>query len=170
MTARPEQGPGYVPVARNQTASWQIALATAPGGINCGPAKRQWNRDLPVGLSHVLALEKLPLHHKDPFDRLLIVQANAENVGILSADAIFKQYEVNLPLNPHATALLNRARARTFHQVDTRPRCGATRPTMKPTVCSNSWSTASRGTWTRARTGNSTRRWATFPIPSATVA
>jgi len=53
---------------------------------------------LPVGLSHVLALEKLPMHHKDPFDRLLIAQANAENVGILSADAIFKQYEVNLLL------------------------------------------------------------------------
>lgn len=51
---------------------------------------------LPVGLSHVLALEKLPLHHKDPFDRLLIAQANAENIGIMSVDAIFKQYEVRL--------------------------------------------------------------------------
>jgi len=53
---------------------------------------------LPIGLSHVLALEKLPMHHKDPFDRLLIAQATAENIGILSADAIFKQYEVNLLL------------------------------------------------------------------------
>jgi len=51
---------------------------------------------LSVGLSHVFALEKLPLHHKDPFDRLIIAQANAENIGILSVDAIFKQYEVNL--------------------------------------------------------------------------
>lgn len=51
---------------------------------------------LPVVLPHVLALEKLPLHHKDPFDRLLIAQANAENIGILSADSIFKQYEVKL--------------------------------------------------------------------------
>ena len=51
---------------------------------------------LPVGLSHVLALEELPLHHKDPFDRLLSAQANAENIGILSVDAVFKQYEVKL--------------------------------------------------------------------------
>ena len=51
---------------------------------------------LRVDLSHVLTLEKLPLHHKDPFDRLLIAQANAENIGILSVDAVFKQYEVKL--------------------------------------------------------------------------
>lgn len=51
---------------------------------------------LPVTLPHVLALENLPLHHKDPFDRLLIAQANAENLTLLSVDAIFKQYEVEL--------------------------------------------------------------------------
>ncbi len=51
---------------------------------------------LPVGLAHVLALENLPLHHKDPFDRLLIAQARTENIGILSVDATFKQYEVKL--------------------------------------------------------------------------
>jgi len=51
---------------------------------------------LSVGLSHVLALEKLPLHHKDPFARLLIAQANAGNIGILSVDAIFREFEVKL--------------------------------------------------------------------------
>lgn len=51
---------------------------------------------LPVTLPHVLALENLPLHHKDPFDRLLIAQANTENIALLSVDAIFKQYEVEL--------------------------------------------------------------------------
>ena len=51
---------------------------------------------LPVLLSHVLALQSLPVHHKDPFDRLLIAQANTENIGILSVDEIFKQYEVKL--------------------------------------------------------------------------
>ena len=51
---------------------------------------------LSVTLPHVLALENLPLHHRDPFDRLLIAQANAENIALLSVDAIFKHYEVNL--------------------------------------------------------------------------
>ncbi len=51
---------------------------------------------LPVNLSHALYLENLPPHHKDPFDRLLISQAIVENVILVSADAIFANYQVNL--------------------------------------------------------------------------
>jgi len=43
---------------------------------------------LPMQLSHALYLENLPLHHKDPFDRLLISQAVVENMTLVSADAI----------------------------------------------------------------------------------
>lgn len=46
---------------------------------------------LPVSLNHVLALEHLPLHHKDPFDRLLIAQSNSEDIGLLSVDKVFTQ-------------------------------------------------------------------------------
>ncbi|MGI8668490.1 MAG: type II toxin-antitoxin system VapC family toxin, partial [Aridibacter sp.] len=53
---------------------------------------------LPVKLSHALYLENLPLHHKDPFDRLLISQAIVENMTLISADADFSQYQVNLLL------------------------------------------------------------------------
>ena len=51
---------------------------------------------LPVELSHALYLENLPLHHKDPFDRLLISQAIVENLTLVSADANFANYQVNL--------------------------------------------------------------------------
>jgi PIN domain nuclease of toxin-antitoxin system len=51
---------------------------------------------LPVSLPHALALEVLPMHHRDPFDRMLIAQAMAENMGLLSADPMFKQYDVTL--------------------------------------------------------------------------
>lgn len=51
---------------------------------------------LPVKLSHALYLENLPLHHKDPFDRLLISQAIVENMTLVSADASFANYQVNL--------------------------------------------------------------------------
>ena len=49
---------------------------------------------LPITLSHVLALENLPLHHKEPFDRLLIAQSNVENAPLVSADPIFVNYPV----------------------------------------------------------------------------
>lgn len=51
---------------------------------------------LPVYFSHVLELEKLPFHHKDPFDRLLIAQANSENMTLVSLDPKFSAYSVNL--------------------------------------------------------------------------
>ena len=51
---------------------------------------------LPVKLSHALHLENLPSHHKDPFDRLLISQAIIENMTLVSADADFAGYQVNL--------------------------------------------------------------------------
>jgi PIN domain nuclease of toxin-antitoxin system len=51
---------------------------------------------LPVTLAHILALDDLPLHHKDPFDRLLIAQASVENAVLASADAAFAHYPVNV--------------------------------------------------------------------------
>lgn len=51
---------------------------------------------LPVQLAHALYLDNLPLYHKDPFDRLLISQAIVENMTVVSADANFANYQVNL--------------------------------------------------------------------------
>ena len=51
---------------------------------------------LPINLAHALYLKNLPLHHKDPFDRLLIAQAFVENLILVSADPKFAMYQVNL--------------------------------------------------------------------------
>jgi PIN domain nuclease of toxin-antitoxin system len=51
---------------------------------------------LAVELEHVLALDALPVHHRDPFDRLLIAQANAEGAFLVSNDNVFSAYQVNL--------------------------------------------------------------------------
>ena len=51
---------------------------------------------LTVNPSHVLRLGVLPLHHKDPFDRLLIAQAMTEGLTILTRDKIFNLYGVPL--------------------------------------------------------------------------
>lgn len=50
----------------------------------------------PVTLTHVLALEALPFHHKDPFDRLLIAQSIEEGLTIVTADSQFSAYAVQL--------------------------------------------------------------------------
>ena len=51
---------------------------------------------LPIELAHVLSLSGLPPHHKDPFDRLLIAQANVEGATLVSLDPAFSSYSVNV--------------------------------------------------------------------------
>ena len=50
----------------------------------------------PVTLTQVLALDSLPFHHKDPFDRLLIAQSIEEDLTLVSADSQFSAYSVKL--------------------------------------------------------------------------
>jgi PIN domain nuclease of toxin-antitoxin system len=51
-------------------------------------------RALAVDLRHSLALFGLPLHHRDPFDRLLIAQAQEEGLTLMTRDEAFRAYEV----------------------------------------------------------------------------
>jgi len=51
---------------------------------------------LPVHLDHALQCRNLPPHHRDPFDRMLIAQAQVEDLIMISADPKFRQYEVEL--------------------------------------------------------------------------
>jgi PIN domain nuclease of toxin-antitoxin system len=51
-----------------------------------------------VGHVHTFEVARLPRHHRDPFDRLLIAQALAESVPVLSADSAFDAYPVRRPL------------------------------------------------------------------------
>lgn len=49
---------------------------------------------LPVTQEHTFAVTDLPFHHKDPFDRLLIAQAQIEDLAVITPDAIFRKYEI----------------------------------------------------------------------------
>ena len=51
---------------------------------------------LPIEPRHIYALSNLPMHHRAPFDRLLIAQSNIEAMPILSADAAFDRYEAQI--------------------------------------------------------------------------
>ena len=57
-----------------------------PGGIEI----------LQIETSHLSILRDLPLHHRDPFDRLIIAQAQAEKMTLISADGVFDLYDVDL--------------------------------------------------------------------------
>lgn len=51
---------------------------------------------LPLERPHILAASALPLHHRDPFDRMLIGQAKHEGMHLITVDAQFKAYDIPL--------------------------------------------------------------------------
>jgi PIN domain nuclease of toxin-antitoxin system len=53
-------------------------------------------RSLEITVPHAIQASSLPLHHRDPFDRMLIAQAQTEEMTLISADSIFGQYDVSL--------------------------------------------------------------------------
>ena len=53
-------------------------------------------RLLSITLPHIFALEGMPHHHGDPFDRMLIAQANTEGMALVSRDPFFSSYSVNV--------------------------------------------------------------------------
>ena len=54
---------------------------------------------LPLLDFHTAPLSDLPLHHRDPFDRILIAQAHAEGLTLVTADIKFREYQINTIIN-----------------------------------------------------------------------
>jgi len=82
---------------------WEILIKAQIGKINLpaptGPylvKKLSENRieALPVTLDHVLRVETLPMHHSDPFDRILIAQSIVEGLPVVTGDPKFESYPV----------------------------------------------------------------------------
>jgi PIN domain nuclease of toxin-antitoxin system len=53
-------------------------------------------RVLSIDWTHVAAVERLPFHHRDPFDRLIVAQAQAERLAVVTGDSVFRQYGVQI--------------------------------------------------------------------------
>ena len=51
---------------------------------------------LPLSISHASAVEHLPWHHRDPFDRMLVAQASVEGAAVVSRDEAMRPYDVTL--------------------------------------------------------------------------
>lgn len=78
---------------------WEIAIKPAlrEAGLTPGVVAQRLQeigaRLLPITLRHTDVLASLPLHHRDPFDRMIIAQALAENCTLVSPDQRFPLYE-----------------------------------------------------------------------------
>lgn len=84
-------------------SAWELVIKLATGKLRLDrPFADLWSESmvangfdvLDVTAEHVFALEPLPLHHRDPFDRLLIAQAVFEDLELVSADSVFAAYPI----------------------------------------------------------------------------
>jgi PIN domain nuclease of toxin-antitoxin system len=82
---------------------WELAIKYSLGKLQLTTDYRAFVQNalerldlsvLSISLDHAVCLSALPLHHRDPFDRLLAAQAMVEHVPLLSADAAFDAYQV----------------------------------------------------------------------------
>jgi len=83
-------------------SSWEIAIKWSLGKLPLpeppvhyvpGRMARQGGKGLPVLHHHTLHMANLPIHHRDPFDRLLIAQAQVEKLHLLTADGQLAAYQ-----------------------------------------------------------------------------
>jgi len=82
---------------------WEITIKTSLGKLTTvgnisevmDKAVSKGFKILSIEREHLIILSTLDLIHHDPFDRLIIAQAIAENMPLVSSDDVFKQYPVN---------------------------------------------------------------------------
>lgn len=86
-------------------SAWEIAVKAGigrlaiPGDVETyivEQVSRNRFEILPISLSHALRVSRLPNHHKDPFDRMLVAQAQVERVTILTGDAQIARYPIRV--------------------------------------------------------------------------
>ena len=84
-------------------SAWEIAIKYSLGKLRLPEPPTRYvpsrlnatgTTALPIEHSHALHVATLPPHHRDPFDRLLIAQAQLEDLPILTADPLFARYNV----------------------------------------------------------------------------
>jgi PIN domain nuclease of toxin-antitoxin system len=82
-------------------AIWEMSIKQALGRLDVPHDLEQVLRQesievLPINASHALAVATLPSHHRDPFDRIQIAQAQLEDMTLISHDGEFGHYDVKL--------------------------------------------------------------------------
>lgn len=80
---------------------WEIAIKASLGRLDTtrsviDAVTESGFEELPVRLAHARAVEALPGHHRDPFDRMLVAQAREEGLTLVSRDHAIARYDVRL--------------------------------------------------------------------------
>lgn len=79
---------------------WEMAIKSSLGKLDMPDDlsdQLTWAgiRSLPVVVRHAHAVKDLPMHHRDPFDRLLVSQARLEGLTLVTRDATITQYQID---------------------------------------------------------------------------
>jgi len=79
-------------------SAWEIAIKSALGRVRLPEPFRSGVEDsgfleLAIGFEHAAAVESLPMHHSDPFDRMLVAQAQVEQLVIVTHDRGLEPYK-----------------------------------------------------------------------------
>jgi PIN domain nuclease of toxin-antitoxin system len=80
---------------------WEMAIAKGRGRMNPPDDLKERLAEnrfelMPVRLRHIRAIESMPHHHRDPFDRMLVAQAQVDGLTLVSVDRKLRQYPVSL--------------------------------------------------------------------------
>lgn len=80
-------------------SGWEISIKQAIGKFRAEGDPALWCEqglflDLPLTMDHGLRAGSLPLHHRDPFDRMLVAQAMVEGLSLVTTDAALRAYDV----------------------------------------------------------------------------
>lgn len=77
-------------------SAWKIAIKYKIGRLALPGPPEDWFEGLPAGIADSLAAGALPIHHRDPFDRMLIVQARQNGLALVTSDRAMEHYDVTL--------------------------------------------------------------------------
>ena len=88
-------------ICTSVVSAWEIIIKKKTGKLKSPPnikkaVEKGGFNILPINFEHVLGLKKLPNIHKDPFDRILISQAKAEKLILITSDKKIEKYDVRL--------------------------------------------------------------------------
>lgn len=86
-------------VAVSAASAWEIAIKRARGRLRFPPIDEQLlitagYQPLPISIQHAAAVEKLPALHSDPFDRVLVAQAQEDGYTLITRDPAIQRYDV----------------------------------------------------------------------------
>lgn len=111
LEKNPRLGPRAIETLRGSTARpvvsaasiWEISIKAAAGRLDMADPVETWAfrladdwgaRALPITFEHAAAVRTLPPHHDDPFDRMLVAQAQCENLTLMTVDPAISAYDV----------------------------------------------------------------------------